>query len=183
MKMNKGVGRGVSQGKAKTQTAGHHTIANVQIVLPLMQDGNKTENGQRAGGIIIEKTVSFHYIKKDYYSQTLEKRSSDPPPNPPAGLVELLLVVVAGVMGEALVQPPKSSSAATAGAGLGGGAPQPLPMSLAVSVSGTFIMEAPDEAAGAGAGAEAGSGLLQALPPQGSIIPAAAAGTAGFWAC
>jgi len=111
----------------------------------------------------------------------LEKRSSAPP-NPPAGLVELLLVVAPteGVMGEALVQPPKSSSAATVGAGLGGGAPQPLPMSLAVRVSGTFIMDAVDDGAGAGAGAGTGSGLLQALPPQGSIIPAAAAVAVGI---
>lgn len=89
--------------------------------------------------------------------------------------------------GAALVQPPKSSSAATVGVGLGAalGAPQPLPMSLAVRVSGTLMDDAVDGAAGAGAGA--GSGVLHALPPQGSmlagIIPAAAAvaaGTSGF---
>lgn len=138
------------------------------------------------GGIIIQK-LSIHY-KKEHYSQTLLKRSSAPPPNPPAGLVEPLLFVVVvaeGVMGEALVQPPKSSSAATVGVGLGAGAPQPLLMSLAVKVSGTFIMDAVD-VVGAGAGAGVGSGLLQALPPQGSIIPAAAAvaaGTSGFAGC
>lgn len=57
------------------------------------------------------------------YSQTLEKRSSDPP-NPP----DLLFVLVVGLeTGAALAQPPKSSSAATVGAGLEAalGAPQP----------------------------------------------------------
>lgn len=120
------------------------------------------------------------------YSQTLEKRSSDPP-KPPAGLVELtpLPAVGPGEMGAALAQPPKSSSAATVGAGLdaGLGAPQPFPTSLAVNVSGTFIIDAAEGAGGAGAGAVTGSGVLHALPPHGSIMPAAAAvavGTAGL---
>ena len=58
------------------------------------------------------------------YSQTLEKRSSDPP-NPPALL--FVLVEVGLETGAALAQPPKSSSAATVGAGLEAalGAPQP----------------------------------------------------------
>lgn len=106
------------------------------------------------------------------YSQTLENRSSAPP-NPPAGLegalVVVVVVVVVDEMGAALAHPPKSSSAATVGAGLEpadkAGAPQPAPISLAVRVSGTFIIEA--EAAGA---AGAGSGVLHALPPQGSMV-------------
>lgn len=128
------------------------------------------------------KNISIYHVLIPY-SHTLEKRSSAPP-NPPAGLVELVVVVVPDETGAALVQPPKSSSAATVGVGLGA-APQPLPMSLGVKVSGTFIMDAVDGAAGAGSGA--GSGVLQALPPQGSmladIILAAAAvatGTSGF---
>lgn len=123
------------------------------------------------------------------YSQTLEKRSSAPP-KPPAGLGGLLEVGVGPAeTGAALAHPPKSSSAVTVGAGLGSGAPQPPPMSAAVKVSGTFIIE--DGAAGAGAGARegagagAGSGVLQALPPHGSMPPdmafAAAAVAAGTW--
>lgn len=99
------------------------------------------------------------------YSQTLEKRSSDPP-NPP----DLVLFVVLET-GAALVQPPKSSSAATAGAGLEDalGAPQPWPTSFGVNVSGTFIMDAGENAAGPGD--EAGSGVLHAFPPHGSRLP------------
>lgn len=124
------------------------------------------------------------------YSHTLEKRSSAPP-NPPAGLVELVVVVAVVVpdeTGAALVQPPKSSSAATVGVGLDAalGAPQPLPMSLAVRVSGTFIIDdAVDGAARAGSGAA--SGVLHALPPQGSMLAdimlaaaAVAVGTSAF---
>lgn len=113
--------------------------------------------------------ISIYYVLIPY-SHTLEKRSSAPP-NPPAGLVELFVVVVVpDDTGAALVQPPKSSSAATVGVGLGAalGAPQPPPMSLAVKVSGTFIIDAVDGAAGAGPGV--GSGVLQALPPQGSML-------------
>ena len=124
------------------------------------------------------------------YSHTLEKRSSDPP-NPPAGLVELFVVAVCpDETGAALVQPPKSSSAATVGVGFGAalGAPQPPPISLAVNVSGTFIMEdVADGTRAAGAGSGAVSGVLHALPPQGSMLadmmPAAAAvagGTSGL---
>lgn len=114
------------------------------------------------------------------YSHTLEKRSSAPPPNPPAGL-EVVVEVVPEETGAALVQPPKSSSAATVGVGLDG-APQPLPISLAVKVSGRFIMLEVDDTAGAGAGAGTGSGLPHALPPQGSMLadmtpPAAAVAT------
>lgn len=116
------------------------------------------------------------------HSHTLEKRSSAPP-NPPAGLpaLEVLEVVAAvgpGVTGAALVQPPKSSSAATVGVGLGSaaGAPQPPPISFAVRVLGTFIMDdAVGAGAGAGAGAGTGSGVLHAFPPQGSMILAAEA--------
>jgi hypothetical protein len=99
------------------------------------------------------------------YSQTLEKRSSDPP-NPP----EDLLVEVGLETGAALAQPPKSSSAATVGAGLeaGLGAPQPLPKSFGVKVSGTFIIDAVEDA---GAGEDAASGVLHALPPHGSRLP------------
>lgn len=126
--------------------------------------------------------ISIHY-GRNAYSHTLEKRSSAPP-NPPAGLVELVVVVaVPAETGAALVQPPKSSSAATVGVGLG--APQPLPMSLGVNVSGTFIIDAVDDGAGAGSGT--GSGVLQALPPQGSILAdiilaaaVVATGSAGF---
>lgn len=111
----------------------------------------------------------------------MEKRSSDPPPNPPAGL-EVEVEVVPDETGAALVQPPKSSSAATVGVGLDG-APQPLPMSLAVRVSGSFIMLDADDTAGAGAGSGTGSELPQALPPQGSMLaditPVAAAVAAG----
>ncbi len=103
-----------------------------------------------------------------FYSQTLEKRSSDPP-NP---LDDLLFVVVELVLetGAALAQPPKSSSAATVGVGLEAavGAPQPLPTSFGVKVSGTFIMDAVE---GAAADDEAGSGVLHALPPHGSRLP------------
>jgi hypothetical protein len=83
----------------------------------------------------------------------------------------LVVVVVFDEIGAALVQPPKSSSAATVGVGLGG-APQPDPMSLAVNVSGTFIIEAADgvAAAGAGAGSGTGSGVLHAFPPHGSMF-------------
>lgn len=95
-----------------------------------------------------------------------------------------MVVVVPEVTGAALVHPPKSSSAATVGVGLG--APQPWPMSLAVKVSGTFIAEETFDGAGR-AGSGAGSGVLHALPPQGSrladIILAAAAvatGNSGF---
>jgi hypothetical protein len=102
------------------------------------------------------------------YSQTLEKRSSDPA-NPP----DLLFVLVEVVLetGAALAQPPKSSSAATVGAGLEAalGAPQPWPTSLGVKVSGTFIMDAGEGAAGAADGA--GSGVLHAFPPHGSRLP------------
>lgn len=92
-----------------------------------------------------------------------------------------MVVVGPGETGAALVHPPKSSSAATVGVGLAVelGAPQPLPMSLAVKVSGTFIIDEAEGAAGAGAGAGSGSGVFQALPPQGSIMPAAAAVAAG----
>lgn len=132
------------------------------------------------------------------YSHTLEKRSSAPP-NPPAGLVGLVVAVAEVVpdeTGAALVHPPKSSSTATVGAGFGAalGAPQPLLMSFAVRVSGTRIMDdAVDGAAGAGSGAA--SGVLHALPPQGSMLAditlaavAVATGTSGFgaawgWGC
>lgn len=82
-----------------------------------------------------------------------------------------VVVVVGGDIGAALVQPPKSSSAATVGAGLDDalgevGAPQPAPRSFAVSLSGSFIME--DEPVVGGVGV--GSGVFQALPaPQGSM--------------
>jgi hypothetical protein len=89
-----------------------------------------------------------------------------------------LPVLVFDVVGAALVQPPKSSSAATVGPGLDaevlGVAPQPAPMSLEVRVSGIFIVldivEEDGAAAVAGAEAGAGSGLLQALPPHGSML-------------
>lgn len=85
-------------------------------------------------------------------------------------LILFVVAVVEDETGAALVQPPKSSSAATARAGLepadADGAPQPAPMSLAVRVSGIFIIE---EVAGAVAGA--GSGVFHALPPpQGSML-------------
>lgn len=85
----------------------------------------------------------------------------------------MVLVVVVAVegTGAALAQPPKSSSAVTAGAGLGPVLPQPPPISLAVKVSGTFIMEEDGGAAGAG------SGVLHALPPQGSMLAGSALAT------
>lgn len=126
--------------------------------------------------------ISISYrIEIPFYSHTLEKRSSDPP-NPPAGLVELFEVEVGPEeTGAALVHPPKSSSAATVGAGLDAALdiPQPPPISLAVSVSGSFIIDAPEAAGGEETGAGAGSGVFHALPPQGSIMPAAATVAAG----
>lgn len=120
---------------------------------------------------LLAREDSSGYHQSKLYSQTLEKRSSDPP-NPPAGL--LVLVVGVGLeTGAALAQPPKSSSAATVAAGLGAGvgAPQPLPRSLGVRVSGTFIIDAA-EGAGAGATGEgARSGVLHAFPPHGSRLP------------
>lgn len=80
----------------------------------------------------------------------------------------LFVVVLLEGTGAALAHPPKSSSAATVGAGLEEFMllPQPAPISPAVKVSGTFIMDAED----AGAAAGAGSGVPQALPPQGSML-------------
>jgi hypothetical protein len=112
------------------------------------------------------------------YFQTFENRSSLPPNPPFEGLLPVMVVV-----GAALAQPPKSSSAATvgaavaaravAGAGAGldafGDAPQPAPMSLEVRVSGIFMV-LDDEGAGAAGGVGVGSGLLQALPPHGSML-------------
>lgn len=111
------------------------------------------------------------------YSQTLEKRSSDPP-NPPDLL--FVLVEVGLETGAALAQPPKSSSAATVGAGLEAalGAPQPWPTSFGVKVSGTFIMDAGESAAESGDGA--GSGVLHAFPPHGSRLPAIMLAAAAF---
>jgi hypothetical protein len=111
------------------------------------------------------------------YFQTFENRSSLPPNPPFEGLLLPMLVMV----GAALAQPPKSSSAATVGAavsataGVGAGldtigdAPQPAPMSLEVKVSGIFMV-LDDEGAGAAGGVGVGSGLLQALPPHGSML-------------
>ena len=95
---------------------------------------------------ILETQYSWTLDLLQTYSQTLEKRSSDPP-NPP----DLLFVLVVGLeTGAALAQPPKSSSAATVGAGLEAvrlGAPQPWPTSFGVKVSGTFIRDAGEGAA------------------------------------
>jgi hypothetical protein len=91
-------------------------------------------------------------------------------------LVPVVVLVV--VTGAALVQPPKSSSEATVGVALEelllDDTPQPPPMSLAVSISGTFIvLEIDGDTAGrvvlADGDVGAGSGVLQALPPHGSI--------------
>lgn len=132
------------------------TISNTQMP-PAMQPWNSSR---------LQRTTRFRKV----YSQTLEKRSSDPP-NPPAGLEVFVLGGVGLETGAALAQPPKSSSAATVGAGFaaGVGAPHPFPRSLGVRVSGTFIVEAMDGAAAAGDGAR--SGVLHALPPQGSRLP------------
>lgn len=102
-------------------------------------------------------------------------------------VVVVVVVVVAVVdeeTGAALVQPPKSSSAVTVVGGFDAvelGAPQPVPISLAVSFSGTFIEDAEGSAG-------AGSGVLHALPSNGSklddsmlggtaVVVAAAAGS------
>lgn len=118
----------------------------------------------------------------DFYSQTFEKRSSAPP-NPPADF-ELVVAVVVEDTGAALVQPPKSSSAATVGVGLAvEDVLHPLLISLAVKVSGILIMLDVEGPAGAGVDAGTGSGVPQALLPQGSMLAvialAVAADTAG----
>jgi hypothetical protein len=91
--------------------------------------------------------------------------------------------VVVLLTGAALVHPPKSSSGATVAAEvvvvvvvLAGGAPQPAPMSRPVKVSGILIESVMEDRAdvvgfaAGGAGAETGSGVLQALPPHGSML-------------
>jgi len=52
----------------------------------------------------------------DPHSQTFENKSSPPDENPPAGFPAPEPAFAAGVTGAALLQPPKSSSAATFGA-------------------------------------------------------------------
>jgi hypothetical protein len=141
----------------------------------------------------MQSYLSTYLLRTPSYSHTLENRSSLPPK--PPDLLLLVVEVVAVETGAALVHPPKSSSGATdAGAaddvvaavvdvamvGLVG-TPQPAPMSLDVSVSGILIVLAKalvDEddcvvggiVVAAAAGAGAGSGVLQALPPQGSML-------------
>ena len=74
------------------------------------------------------------------------------------------------LVGAALVQPPKSSSAVTSGCVVGlDGAPQPAPMSLDVSFSGIFIVADTDEP-GASVVTGAGSGVLQGSLAQGSML-------------
>lgn len=117
------------------------------------------------------------------YSHTFENKSSFAAKPPVAGLLLLVLVVVL-LTGAALVHPPKSSSGATVAAEevvvvvvvvvLAAGAPQPAPISWEVNVSGILIesvMEGCVDVVGfAAGGAGAGSGVLQALPPHGSML-------------
>lgn len=74
------------------------------------------------------------------------------------------------LVGAALVQPPKSSSAVTSGCVVGlDGTLQPAPMSLDVSLSGIFMV-ADTEEPGASVAAGAGSGVLHGSLAQGSIL-------------
>lgn len=128
--------------------------------------------------MMLSKTTSnsLDQTGAGFYSQTFENKSSDPP-NPPLGLAVFADEGAVGRLtgagaGAALAQPPKSSSPETTGAGFdAAGAPHPLPKSFAVNVAGTRIESAAEGALGFGAaGAGAGSGVLQALSPQGSLM-------------
>jgi len=94
----------------------------------------------------------------------------------------VVAVVIFETTGAALVHPPKSSSGATVAAVVVdtvAGAPHPAPMSLEVNLSGILIMSADERVVvvvvGGGRGAATGgagveSGVLHALPPQGSML-------------
>ncbi len=112
----------------------------------------------------------------EYHSHTLEKRSSLPP-KPPGGFVDACIggLVAAGVSGAALLQPPKSSSAAILGVS--------LKLLLAPKFDFVVVVEFPqdekslvvviagDLVSALGFDAVEGSGVAQALSePQGSSL-------------